>query len=92
MEIVFFTSVRMHTQILFSLSQPPGSFRVHFVRIFAGCAHLLTKEIDKSLKRMECSHFFLRLLRELYPLLCVLTTIIAWLLILIFISCKLSVK
>lgn len=53
MEVVS-SRVRMHTQILFELSQPLGSFGVHCVSIFAGLAHSLTKELDESLKRMGC--------------------------------------
>lgn len=71
----FFTWVRMHTQILFKLSQPLGSFEVHCVSIFAGLAHSLTKELDKSLKRMECWGMFIlpfkNLKRDLSLALCV---------------------
>lgn len=65
MEVVFFTFVRMHTQILFRLFQPLGSFMAHFVSIVAEWAHLLTKEINKSLKRMEYWDMFTLLFKNL---------------------------
>lgn len=54
MEVVSFTHGRMYTQILLLLSQSLKNFGLPCVSIFAGLVHSLTKELNKSLKRMEC--------------------------------------